>query len=176
MVHPSNPAVCRRRKTWAPPSTRGSISKSSSHTPRSRRWTGRRVLKRSVGSRMCPSAETTKSVCVMPGVRKNQPVDTNNGRRNVGRCGALGRGALMAKRWKQRPEGSTWGDWGDDDELGRINLLTSQKVLQGVREVEAGMAFCLSLPLDFPGGTALNQRRRPPVLAPTEDMRGNPST
>ncbi len=79
----------------------------------------------------------------------------------------------MAKRWKERPSGSTWGDWGDDDELGRINLLTPEKVLQGVGEVEAGISFCLSLPLDFPGGTALNQRRHPPVLAPTEDMRGN---
>ena len=82
----------------------------------------------------------------------------------------------MPPRWKQRPEGSTWGDWGDDDELGRINLLTPEKVLQGVREVEAGVSFCLSLPLDFPGGIALNQRRHPPVLAPTEDMRGTPST
>ena len=68
----------------------------------------------------------------------------------------------MTKRWKQRPPGSTWGDWGDDDELGRINLLTPEKVLQGVREVQAGISFCLSLPLDFPGGTALNQRRHPP--------------
>ena len=67
----------------------------------------------------------------------------------------------MTKRWTQRPPGSTWGDWGDDDELGRINLLTPEKVLQGVREVEAGISFCLSLPLDYPGGTALNQRRLP---------------
>jgi len=80
----------------------------------------------------------------------------------------------VAKRWAQRPEGSTWGDFGDDDELGRINLITPEKVLQGVREVEAGISFCLSLPLDFPGGTALNQRRYPPRLAPTEDMDGNP--
>jgi kynurenine formamidase len=82
----------------------------------------------------------------------------------------------VTKRWKQRPPGSTWGDWGDDDELGRMNLLTPEKVLQAVREVEAGISFCLSLPLDYPGGTALNQRRHPPVLAPTEDMRGNPGT
>ena len=82
----------------------------------------------------------------------------------------------MSKRWKQRPPGSTWGDWGDDDELGRINLLTPEKVLQGVREVEAGISFCLSLPLDYPGGTALNQRRYPPVISPTEDMDGNPDT
>ena len=80
----------------------------------------------------------------------------------------------MTKRWKQRPEGSTWGDWGDDDELGRINLLTPEKVLEGVREVEAGISFCLSLPLDYPGGTALNQRRYPPRIAPTEDLDGNP--
>ena len=82
----------------------------------------------------------------------------------------------VTKRWKQRPPGSTWGDWGDDDELGRINLLTPEKVLQGVREVEAGISFCLSLPLDYPGGTALNQRRPPPILAPPEDMDGNPGT
>ena len=82
----------------------------------------------------------------------------------------------MTKRWTQRPPGSTWGDWGDDDELGRINLLTPEKVLQGVREVEAGISFCLSLPLDYPGGTTLNQRRHPPRLAPTEDMEGNAGT
>src|SRR5476651_1868367 len=28
------------------------------------------------------------------------------------------------KRWKHRPEGSTWGDWGDDDQLGRLNLIS----------------------------------------------------
>jgi kynurenine formamidase len=82
----------------------------------------------------------------------------------------------MAKRWQRRPDGSTWGDWGDDDELGRINLMTAEKVLQGVAEVQAGISFCLSLPLDFPGGTALNQRRHPPKLAPTEDMDGAPGT
>ena len=82
----------------------------------------------------------------------------------------------MAERWKQRPTGSTWGDWGDDDELGRVNLMTPEKVLQGVREVQAGVSFCLSLPLDYPGGTALNQRRHPPVVAPTEDMKGEPAT
>jgi kynurenine formamidase len=54
-----------------------------------------------------------------------------------------------------------------------MNLLTPEKVLQGAREIEAGISFCLSLPLDYPGGTALNQRRFPPRLAPTEDMQGN---
>jgi kynurenine formamidase len=82
----------------------------------------------------------------------------------------------VTKRWTNRPPGSTWGDWGDDDELGRINLLTPEKVLQGVREVQEGISFCLSLPLDLPGGNLLNQRRHPPKVAPTEDMDGNPDT
>jgi kynurenine formamidase len=77
-------------------------------------------------------------------------------------------------RWTRRPEGSTWGEWGPDDELGRINLMTPEKVLQGVREVQVGRAFSLSLPLDLPGGNALNQRRHPPRLAPTQDMAGTP--
>ena len=43
-----------------------------------------------------------------------------------------------------------------------------------MREVEAGISFCLSLPLDYPGGTALNQRRHPPVLAPDRGHAGQP--
>ena len=70
-------------------------------------------------------------------------------------------------RWKRRPEGSTWGDFGPDDQCGRMNLLTPEKVLQGMREVREGITFNLSLPLDFPGGNVLNPRRLPPVLRPT---------
>ncbi|MBV8176054.1 MAG: cyclase family protein, partial [Verrucomicrobia bacterium] len=70
-------------------------------------------------------------------------------------------------RWKRRPEGSTWGDFGPDDQTGRLNLVTPQKVLQGIAEVTEGRTFCLSLPLDYPGGTALNPRREPPHLFPT---------
>ncbi|MGD9941621.1 MAG: cyclase family protein [Burkholderiaceae bacterium] len=73
----------------------------------------------------------------------------------------------MTRRWKHRPEGSTWGDWGDDDQLGRLNLLTPRKVLEGIAEVREGIAFSLSLPLDFPGGNVVNPRRFPPVLSPT---------
>jgi kynurenine formamidase len=67
-------------------------------------------------------------------------------------------------RWKRRPAGSTWGDWGPDDQLGRLNLLTADKVKKGVAEVKEGKAFCLSLPLDYPGGTVVNPRRHPPRL------------
>ena len=72
-----------------------------------------------------------------------------------------------SKRWVNRPEGSNWGDFGPDDQRGRINLLTSEKVLQGIAEVKEGKPFCLSLPLDYPGGNLLNPRRHPPVIRPT---------
>ncbi len=67
-------------------------------------------------------------------------------------------------RWKRRPAGSTWGDWGPDDQLGRLNLLTPDKVLKAVAEVKEGRVFCLSIPLDYPGGTIVNPRRHPPKL------------
>lgn len=70
-------------------------------------------------------------------------------------------------RWKNRPEGSTWGDYGPDDQLGRLNDLTAEKVLQGIAEVRAGKTFCLSLPLDYPGGAVLNPRRHPPQIRPS---------
>src|SRR5258705_826366 len=48
-----------------------------------------------------------------------------------------------------------------------MNWVTREKVLQGVAEVKEGITFCLSLPLDYPGGTVLNPRRNPPRLAAT---------
>jgi len=72
----------------------------------------------------------------------------------------------MNPRWKQRPEGSNWGDFGPDDQLGRLNLITPQKVMQGIAEAKEGKTFCLSLPLDYPGGQVLNKVRFPPVLKP----------
>src|SRR5205814_3560738 len=73
----------------------------------------------------------------------------------------------MNARWKRRPEGSTWGDFGPDDQLGRLNLLTPDKVRRAVTEVQEGLSFCLSLPLDYPGEAKLNPRRKPPQLSPT---------
>jgi len=73
----------------------------------------------------------------------------------------------MAQRWKQRPPGSNWGEFGPDDQRGRMNWVTREKVLQGIAEVKEGLTFCLSLPLDYPGGAVLNARRHPPRLAAT---------
>jgi hypothetical protein len=70
-------------------------------------------------------------------------------------------------RWKNRPAGSNWGEFGPDDQRGRMNYVTREKVLQGVAEVKEGITFCCSLPLDYPGGNVLNPRRLPPRLAAT---------
>jgi kynurenine formamidase len=68
-------------------------------------------------------------------------------------------------RWTRRPDGSNWGDFGENDRLGRLNLLTPERRLRGVAEVREGLAFALSLPLDFPGGSAMsNGSRQPPKL------------
>jgi kynurenine formamidase len=71
------------------------------------------------------------------------------------------------RRWVKRPPGSNWGDFGDDDQIGRLNLLTPEKVRQAVAEVQEGRVFCLSLPLDYPGGNVLAPHRFPPQLRPT---------
>ncbi|HYG54702.1 MAG TPA: cyclase family protein [Burkholderiales bacterium] len=70
-------------------------------------------------------------------------------------------------RWKQKPPNSSWGEFGGDDQRGRMNLVTREKVLQGIAEVKEGITFCLSLPLDYPGGNVLNPRRSPPRIAAT---------
>jgi hypothetical protein len=74
---------------------------------------------------------------------------------------------MAEQRWKRRPEGSNWGDFGPDDQLGRLNLPNAEQVLKGLAEDRAGETFCLSLPLDYPGGNALHANRYPPVLRPT---------
>lgn len=68
----------------------------------------------------------------------------------------------MTHRWKHRPPGSNWGDFGADDQLGSMNLVGPAQVRKGIDEAREGLTFSLSLPLDFPGGTALHPRRHAP--------------
>jgi kynurenine formamidase len=78
---------------------------------------------------------------------------------------------MGSHRWRRRPQGSNWGDFGPDDQRGRLNLITPQKVREGLAEAREGITFCLSLPLDYPGGSVMNPRRHPPILRPT--LRGD---
>ena len=71
-----------------------------------------------------------------------------------------------AKRWKNRPPGSNWGEFGDDDQHGRMNYITAERRLAALQEVKTGQVFTLSHPLDRPGGMVLNGNRKPPVFHP----------
>jgi kynurenine formamidase len=73
---------------------------------------------------------------------------------------------MNARRWMQRPEGANWGDFGPDDQRGRLNLITPQCVREAAAEVREGRTFCLSLPLDRPGGNYHDLGRQPPRLQP----------
>jgi kynurenine formamidase len=70
----------------------------------------------------------------------------------------------MAQRWKNRPEGSNWGEFGEDDQIGRLNLLTPARRVAAAKEIKEGVNFILSLPLDIPGGKGLMDNRRRPQL------------
>ena len=72
----------------------------------------------------------------------------------------------MPQRWKNRPEGSNWGEFGPDDQIGRMNLITPECRLNAFQEVREGKVFCLCLPLDYPGGNVLNASRFPPTFHP----------
>ena len=71
---------------------------------------------------------------------------------------------VQARRWSIRPEGSNWGDFGPDDQIGRLNLITPERRRAAAAEVREGLAFCLSLPLDCPRDQ-LNPRRFPPQMS-----------
>ncbi|KAJ5753037.1 hypothetical protein N7520_009954 [Penicillium odoratum] len=47
------------------------------------------------------------------------------------------------------PEGAAWV-WGDDDQLGRLNLLTKERVKASAKEITTGEMIRLDLPLDVP--------------------------
>ena len=52
----------------------------------------------------------------------------------------------MPKRWQRRPDGSNRGEFGPQDELGRLGLLASTKVRQGQVETGEGIVFRPSPP------------------------------
>ena len=48
------------------------------------------------------------------------------------------------------PPGSAWGLFGDDDQLGCLNLLTPERVRNAANLVKRGACFALNLPIDLP--------------------------
>ncbi|MCU1344636.1 MAG: putative cyclase SCIF3 [Acidimicrobiia bacterium] len=52
--------------------------------------------------------------------------------------------ADLAARTDGKPPGTAWGVFGANDEVGTINLLTAERVLAGVREVQLGQVHSLN--------------------------------
>lgn len=64
-------------------------------------------------------------------------------------------------RWLRRPEGSNWGDFGEDDRVGRMNLVTPERRRRAIAEAREGHVFLLGLPLDYPKGSMFPGRTPP---------------
>ncbi len=52
------------------------------------------------------------------------------------------------------PPGSSWGLWGDDDQLGTLNLLTDERTRQAGTLIQRGSVFSLNLPIKLSPGLA----------------------
>ena len=48
------------------------------------------------------------------------------------------------------PAGAAWGVFGDDDEVGTINLLTPERVIAAADSIRSGKVFALNLPINIP--------------------------
>ncbi len=48
------------------------------------------------------------------------------------------------------PAGAAWGVFGDDDEVGTINLLTPEMVVAAASSIRSGKVFALNLPINIP--------------------------
>ena len=68
-------------------------------------------------------------------------------------------------RWKQKPPNSNWGEFEPDDQRGRMNYVTREKVLQGIAEVK-GITFCLSLRSIIPAAACSTRGARRRGLRP----------
>ena len=48
------------------------------------------------------------------------------------------------------PQGAAWGVFGDDDEVGTINLLSPERVRAAAASIRSGKVFALNLPINIP--------------------------
>lgn len=48
------------------------------------------------------------------------------------------------------PRGNAWGRFGPDDELGTLNLLTPELIVEAAKEIQTGIRISLDWPLSMP--------------------------
>lgn len=60
-------------------------------------------------------------------------------------------------RFAELPNGRAWGLWGDDDQLGTLNLLTPDRVAAAAKLVRKGVSFGLNWRIDRPNPPMFNR-------------------
>lgn len=76
----------------------------------------------------------------------------------------------MVDDWREVAERvRNWGKWGPDDQLGTLNYITSDKIIQAAQLVRKGRVFPLSIPLQADGPWQANGFRRNPIHIMTVD-------
>jgi hypothetical protein len=55
------------------------------------------------------------------------------------------------------PRGNAWGRFGKDDQLGTLNLLTPERVVEAAKEIRTGVRISLDWPLSMPSHPSFNR-------------------
>lgn len=55
------------------------------------------------------------------------------------------------------PRGNAWGRFGPNDELGTLNLLTPEVVVEAAKEIRTGVRISLDWPLSMPSYPSFNR-------------------
>lgn len=55
------------------------------------------------------------------------------------------------------PRGNAWGRFGKDDQLGTLNLLTPERVVEAAKEIQTGVRISLDWPLSMPSHPSFNR-------------------
>ena len=70
----------------------------------------------------------------------------------------------MAESWREVAKRvRNWGKWGPNDQLGTLNYITPEKVVQAARLVRKGRTIPLSIPIDAYGPQGAHGFRRNPI-------------
>ena len=64
----------------------------------------------------------------------------------------------------------SWGTWGPEDQLGTLNNITPETVVEAARQVKRGVRFNLDLPLHFPYGEVLPNAHHGGRRAPEQTL------
>ena len=98
-------------------------------------------------TRPCPAATSPRSGSTSPAIPRPWPVPTNPCHDRAMSTTQHDRTTVKALAERYR----NWGKWGPDDEVGTVNYISPQKIVEAAGLVRKGKVFSLALPLDGNG-------------------------